>query len=90
MQRHKPRQIIVTTHSYDILSNEGIDETEVVLLLNSDEGTLAKTVDEMDEVKEVLDAGLSMADAVLPVTRPIYKILAMLVWTEYEGNISGW
>ena len=39
-------------------------------VLNSDEGTLAKTVDEMDEVKEVLDAGLSMADAVLPVTRP--------------------
>lgn len=70
MQRHRPKQIIVTTHSYDILSNEGIDETEVVLLLNSDEGTLAKTVDGIDEVKEVLDAGLSMADAVLPVTRP--------------------
>lgn len=70
MQRYKQRQVIVTTHSYDILANEGIDEAEVVLLLNSDEGTVAKTVDGIEEIREVLDAGLSMADAVLPMTRP--------------------
>ena len=70
MQRYKQRQVIVTTHSYDILANEGIDETEVILLQNGDEGTVARTVDEIEEAKEVLDAGLPMADAVLPMTKP--------------------
>ncbi len=39
MQRYKRRQVIVTTHSYDILSNEGIDGSEVLLLTNTNEGT---------------------------------------------------
>lgn len=70
MQRNKNRQVIITTHSYDILSNSGIDENEVVLLQNGSEGTVAKVAADIDEVMQILDSGFSMADAVLPMTAP--------------------
>ena len=70
MQRNKNRQVIITTHSYDILSNSGIDENEVILLQNGSEGTVAKVAADIDEVMQILDSGFSMADAVLPMTAP--------------------
>ncbi len=70
MQRHKKRQIILTTHSYDILANGGIDEKEVILLQNDKEGTKATVVADIEEVREIVKAGLSIADAVLPITSP--------------------
>ena len=51
------RQVFITTHSYDILSNEGIAPEEVLLLTNSPEGT-------------EVEAGFSMADVVMPLTKP--------------------
>ena len=70
MQRYKNRQVIITTHSYDILSNEGIDEGEVIVLRGGAEGTKAEVIADIQEAKDVLDAGLSMADAVLPMSCP--------------------
>lgn len=70
MQRYRSRQVIITTHSYDILSSNGIDESEVVVLRNHAEGTRAEVIADIKEAKEVLDAGLTMADAVLPMSRP--------------------
>ena len=69
LQRYKDRQIIITTHSYDILSNDGIGEDEVILLRSSNEGTDAEVAADIEEAKEILDAGLSMADAVLPLSK---------------------
>ena len=70
MQRYKNRQVVITTHSYDILSNEGIDEGEVIVLRGGAEGTKAEVIADIQEAKDVLDAGLSMADAVLPMSCP--------------------
>lgn len=63
-------QVIITTHSYDILSNTGISTDEVVLLENTQEGTKANIVTDLKDVKQIVNAGLTIADAVLPKTKP--------------------
>lgn len=70
MQRIKKRQILITTHSYDILSNTGIDESEVILLKNSESGTTAHPISEIEDIRNILQAGFSVADAVIPRTQP--------------------
>lgn len=72
IQRNKKgaRQVIITTHSYDILSNPGIGTQEVLVLQNTAEGTLINKVDELDAVKAIINAGFSMAEATIPFTAP--------------------
>ncbi len=70
VQRNKSKQIIITTHSYDILSNEGIGTKEVLVLEPSKEGTVVKTISEMPEIQKIVDAGFSIADATMSATTP--------------------
>jgi len=72
IQRSKKgaRQIIITTHSYDMLANRGISTNEVLLLQNTTEGTTANRVSDIAEIKPIVDAGLTIADAVIPYTKP--------------------
>ena len=69
-QKKQSRQIILTTHSYDILSNGGISADEVLLLQNTAEGTTVNRVSDIPDIQNILEAGLSMADAVIPATKP--------------------
>ena len=62
------RQIIISSHSEALLSNKGIDERSVVVLEPSHEGTKSRAVN--DAEREGLKAGLSVAEVVLPQTRP--------------------
>jgi len=62
------RQIIISTHSQAMLDNKGIDARGVVVLEPGQEGTLVRSVSETE--KHGLDAGLSIADVVMPQTRP--------------------
>ena len=64
------RQVFITTHSYDILSNEGIAPEEVLLLTNSPEGTEVEVLSNVEKAKNILAAGFSMADVVMPLTKP--------------------
>ena len=66
--RKTRRQIILSTHSEALLSNPGIDGRSVVVLENSPEGTKARTL-AADETF-ALESGLSVAEVVLPKTRP--------------------
>ena len=63
-------QILITTHSYDMLANAGISSDEVLLLRYTQNGTEIIQVSEIPEIKAIVDAGLNMADAVLPFTKP--------------------
>lgn len=66
-QKYK-RQVLLTTHSEALLSNPGIDERSVVLLETGNQGTTGRVVN-ADE-RQALRAGLSVAEVVLPKTRP--------------------
>jgi predicted ATPase len=63
-------QILITTHSYDILSNQGISTDEVLVLQTTQEGTIINKVSDIAELKAIVDAGFSIADAVIPTTKP--------------------
>ncbi len=67
-ERKTKRQVILTTHSDALLSNLGIDERGVVILEAGTQGTTGRPVDAPE--KQALAAGLSVAEVVLPKTRP--------------------
>lgn len=69
VQRNKKRQVIITTHSYEILSNPGIRADELVILRPTSEGTVAKNAMTDDTVSAMLDAGLTAADAAMSETK---------------------
>lgn len=68
--RKEMRQVILTTHSFDILSNEGIAGNEVVVLTNTSEGTELSNIEDITQIKSMLNAGFTIADAVLPYSMP--------------------
>jgi len=70
LQRKRRRQIFVSTHSGDLLSEKSIGGEEVVTLRPDKEGTAVEVASSVGEVRNLLDAGLSIADAVLPRTAP--------------------
>ena len=62
------RQIVISSHSEAMMSNPGIDGRGVLILEPGTEGTHIRTLDE--EESSSLKAGLSVAEVVLPKTRP--------------------
>ena len=70
LQRKRRRQIFISTHSGDLLSEKGIGGEEVLLLTPGQEGTRVEVASSVREIRDLLDAGLSVADATLPRTRP--------------------
>jgi len=69
-QRKTGRQIFLSTHSPDLLRDDGIGLHEVLLLVPGREGTEVKTAASLDDIPSLLDGGLSLPEAVLPLTRP--------------------
>jgi predicted ATPase len=69
IQRRSGRQVIASTHSGDLL-REDVGMNEVVLLEPGEEGTTARIAGDLEEVRELLDGGISLADIVMPRTRP--------------------
>ena len=70
VQRRTGRQIILSTHSPDLLRDEGIALDEVLLLRPGAEGTEVSAASSHRDVQDLLQGGLTLADAVLPKTRP--------------------
>jgi len=68
--RKNARQVFVSTHSADLLSDEGIAAEEVVLLVPSKNGTLVQLAANDSQIRTLLANGISMADVVLPRTEP--------------------
>ncbi len=66
--RKELRQLIVSTHSEELLRDEGIAPEEVLLLQPTPDWTLIKPPDEAD--REAMKAGLSAADLLMPKTAP--------------------
>ena len=70
VQRRAGRQIMVSTHSPDLLRDEGIGLDETLLLVPGSEGTSVQLAGTYREIKILLDSGLSLSEAILPYTRP--------------------
>ena len=70
VQRRKRRQIFLSTHSPDLLRDTGIGLDETLLFAPKKEGTEAMPATSIAEIKLLLDAGLSVAEIVVPRTRP--------------------
>jgi predicted ATPase len=68
--RRTGRQIILSTHSSDLLRDEGIGLDEVLLLRPSQEGTAVTPASDFADVHHLLEGGVSLAEAVIPKTRP--------------------
>lgn len=63
-------QILISTHSYDLLSDKSISGDQVIMLLPGKEGTQIKTASSIKEIRDLLLAGMSVGDAVLPNVTP--------------------
>jgi predicted ATPase len=83
LQQKKKRQIIISTHSPDLLHDKGIGGEEVLLLFPHDEGTQVKPASSIKEVRDLLESGLSVAEAALPKTEP--KDIDQLAFDLYNG-----
>lgn len=70
IQRQTGRQILVSTHSRDLLNDSSIGWDEVLLLIPTPDGTSVTLAQGFAEVRSLLEGGLSMGDIVIPKTRP--------------------
>ncbi|MFH0867633.1 MAG: AAA family ATPase [Bacteroidota bacterium] len=70
IQKQKKRQVILTSHSSDLLNDKGIRLDEIVILEPNNEGTKADIASGIKEVKLMLSTGMSPAAAILPRTKP--------------------
>lgn len=70
MQRRSGRQILTSTHSTDLLRDEGIGLDEVLLLIPGGEGTEIRMAKEDSEIEALLTGGLTLDEVIPHRTRP--------------------
>jgi len=70
VQRRSGRQVLLSTHSAELLRDDGIGLDEVLLLVPATEGTKVQATHKIKEAKMLLEKGMSLADVVIPNTRP--------------------
>lgn len=69
-QKRQARQILVSTHSWVLLSDFGIAPDEVLLLRPASNGTQVDVGKDVIEIQPLLEAGLPISEAIMPHTRP--------------------
>jgi predicted ATPase len=70
IQRQTGRQILISTHSTDLLQDSGIGADEVLLLQPDAEGTRVRLAGDIPEIVTLLNEGVSMGDAAMPHVQP--------------------
>ncbi len=68
--RKSRRQVLLRTHSAALLSDKSIGAEEVLLLRPTREDTTVTRAADSDEVRALLDGGMSVGEAVLPRVVP--------------------
>jgi hypothetical protein len=69
-QRSNGAQIILTTHSPELLDDEGIRADEVLLLTPTADGTVGIVLASDGEAVRAIESGLTVAEVALPRTAP--------------------
>lgn len=81
MQRIRRRQVFVSTHSDALLTEPGIDGTEVLMLAPTETTTAVIPAWDIKPVRRLLEAGLTVGEAVLSRTGPEHvEQLSLLKW----------
>lgn len=70
VQQKSRRQILLSTHSPDLLSDMGLGLDEVLLLIPEKEGTAVHPASTFRDIHELVASGASLAEVALPKTRP--------------------
>lgn len=69
-QRRTPRQVIVSTHSPDLLSDQGIDLGEILLVRPGQEGSEVAVASSLPDMRRLLENGVTPGQAVMPFVTP--------------------
>jgi predicted ATPase len=71
LQNKTKRQVMISTHSLELLDDKGIGGEETLLLIpHDDEGTEIKSADSFKEIKALLEEGFSIGEASIPYSEP--------------------
>lgn len=70
LQKPRKRQVIISSHSSDLLSDRGLSLNEIIVLEPAIEGTQVNVASNIKEVKSMLDAGMTPASSILPQIKP--------------------
>lgn len=71
-QNRSGRQIFISTHSPELLRDEGIGTDEVALLYPGTGGTELVLANSKKAIRNLLEAGISLAEIIVPQTRPLH------------------
>jgi predicted ATPase len=71
LQRKRKRQVVLSTHSFEMLADKGIGGEETLLLTPGSEGTLVEDAASKATIRALLDSGLSVGEAALSHTAPL-------------------
>jgi len=70
LQKPRKRQVIISTHSSDLLNDRGISLNEIIVLEPASEGTKACVASDIVDVINMLKGGMTPASAILPRLKP--------------------
>lgn len=70
VQKRTSRQVVVSSHSPEVLGDEGIGLNEVVVLFPGREGTSAALISNVADVEQEYNAGLDLPDIIRSLTAP--------------------
>lgn len=70
LQKRRRRQILISTHSDDLLADRGIDGREILMLTPAAEGTGVRVASDVADIRALLEAGFSAGEVVLPRSKP--------------------
>jgi predicted ATPase len=70
LQKQVQKQLIISTHSFEMLTDRGIGPEEVLLLTPTPEGTRVEISASLGQIKDLLNGGLTLADILQPRMSP--------------------
>ena len=70
VRRPSANQVFLSTHSPELLCDEGIGLDETLLFLPGHEGTAIAPAASFDDARALLEGGLNLGDIVIPKTQP--------------------
>jgi len=74
VSRKNKRQVVVSTHSRDLLSDKGITPEETIILKTEKEGTIVSLASDDPTVMALYESGLPISEAALPQAAPLDAI----------------